>query len=561
MRLIILTSVFLLGAALNSPALLSASASQSILWPGDSISVEDASSHTLVSPSGNFSCGFHKVATNAYTFSIWFTRSADATVVWTANRDAPVNGRGSRAEFRKDGSLVIQDFDGQVVWSTNTGGTQADRVQLLDTGNLVVADAGGRELYWQSFEWPTDTLLPGQPITRYKRLVSASARGLPYSGFYNFYFDSNNILNLMYDGPEISSNYWPPPYNRWWENNRTAYNSSRFGSLDKHGVFTATDNTLLNASDMGDVAVMRRLTLDYDGNLRMYSLDDADGGSWRVTWVALPRQCDVHGVCGRYGVCTYLPRLSCSCPDGYVARDQGDWSKGCKRQFDLRCSDKVRFDKMPHVDFYGFDFNYTSGLTFDECRQICLDDCNCEAFGYKKGSGECLPKIAMWNGKVPDPRQAVYLKVPTRVRNLKPTVPESHGHTCNVQEREANVSSSYLQVKGNKINFAYFYWFLAVVFVVEAIFMAVGYLFVFRAADPAPAAWAVRVDEEGYALLDKISCEPELEELLDPRLRGDFSQVQAAVMLELALSCVDEDPNRRPSMNTVLHKLLSSDDP
>ncbi|TVU29930.1 hypothetical protein EJB05_21526, partial [Eragrostis curvula] len=271
--------------------------------------------------------------------------------------------------------------------------------------------------------------------------------------------------------------------------------------------------------------------------------------------------CDVHGVCGRYGVCTYLPRLSCSCPDGYVARDQGDWSKGCKRQFDLRCSDKVRFDKMPHVDFYGFDFNYTSGLTFDECRQICLDDCNCEAFGYKKGSGECLPKIAMWNGKVPDPRQAVYLKVPTRVRNLKPTVPDSHGHTCNVQEREANVSSSYLQVKGNKINFAYFYWFLAVVFVVEAIFMAVGYLFVFRAADPAPAAWAVRVDEEGYALLDKISCEPELEELLDPRLRGDFSQVQAAVMLELALSCVDEDPNRRPSMNTVLHKLLSSDDP
>ncbi|TVT97068.1 hypothetical protein EJB05_57707, partial [Eragrostis curvula] len=268
MRLIILTSVFLLGAALNSPALLSASASQSILWPGDSISVEDASSHTLVSPSGNFSCGFHKVATNAYTFSIWFTRSADATVVWTANRDAPVNGRGSRAEFRKDGSLVIQDFDGQVVWSTNTGGTQADRVQLLDTGNLVVADAGGRELYWQSFEWPTDTLLPGQPITRYKRLVSASARGLPYSGFYNFYFDSNNILNLMYDGPEISSNYWPPPYNRWWENNRTAYNSSRFGSLDKYGVFTATDNTLLNASDMGDDAVMRRLTLDYDGNLR-----------------------------------------------------------------------------------------------------------------------------------------------------------------------------------------------------------------------------------------------------------------------------------------------------
>ncbi|TVU39876.1 hypothetical protein EJB05_13319, partial [Eragrostis curvula] len=437
MRPIILTSVFLLSV------LSASSAGQSILWAGDSISVEDASSHTLVSPSGNFSCGFHKVATNAYTFSIWFTRSADATVVWTASRDAPVNGRGSRAEFRKDGSLVIQDFDGQVAWSTNTSGTQADRVQLLDTGNLVVADAGGREL-WQSFEWPTDTLLPGQPITRYKRLVSASARGLPYSGFYNLYFDSNNILNLMYDGPDISSNYWPPP-DLGWQNNRTAYNSSRFGSLDKSGVFTATDNTLLNASDMGDAAVMRRLTLDYDGNLRI------------------------------------------------------DWSKGCKRQFDLRCDDdKVRFDEMPHVDFYGFDFNYTPGLTFDKCQQICLADCSCEAFGYK-GTGECYPKFAMWNGKVPNPWQAIYLKVPTRVRKLKPTVLDSHGHTCLVQEREANVSSSYLQVKGNKINFAYFYWFLAAVFVVEAIFMAVGYLFVFR-AEPHTAATRVRVDEEGYAV-------------------------------------------------------------
>jgi hypothetical protein len=166
--LIILTSAFLLAS--------SASASESILWPGDSIAVEDASSHALVSPSGNFSCGFHKVATNAYTFAVWFTRSADATVAWTADRDAALNGRGSRAEFRRDGSLVLVDFDGHVAWSTNTSGTGADRVQLLDTGNLVVADAAGRKL-WQSFDWPTDTLLPEQPITRYKRLVSASARG------------------------------------------------------------------------------------------------------------------------------------------------------------------------------------------------------------------------------------------------------------------------------------------------------------------------------------------------------------------------------------------------
>jgi hypothetical protein len=49
----------------------------------------------------------------------------------------------------------------------------------------------------------------------------------------------------------------------------------------------------------------------------------------------------------------------------------------------------------------------------------------------------------------------------------------------------------------NKINFTYFYSFLTAAFVVEAIFIVVGYLFVFRAD---PAAGRVR-DEEGYALL------------------------------------------------------------
>ncbi|KAF8762765.1 hypothetical protein HU200_009072 [Digitaria exilis] len=493
---ILTSAIFLLLASLPSPARSASVVRRSTLCRGDSIAVEDASGDVLVSPSGNFSCGFYKVATNAYTLAVWFARSADATVAWTANRDAPVNGKGSRAVFRRtDGSLVLQDFDGHVSWMTNTSGTPADRVMLLDTGNLVVSDAGG-SILWQSFDWPTDTLLPYQPITRYKRLVSASAKGLPYSGYYNFYFDSNNILNLIYDGPEVSSNYWPDPFKQWWQNNRTAYNSSRYGSLDRYGAFTASDHTWFNASDVGDAGVMRRLTLDYDGNLRLYSLDDVDG-TWHATWVALPRQCDVHGICGPYGVCSYLPELACSCPEGFVPSDASDWSKGCRRRefYDVRCGEPVYFAEMPGFDFWGFDFNYTPGLTMETCRKICLDDRDCQAFGYRMGTGECYPKITLWNGRAPDiVKQNIFLKVPTRIKGLKPAVLEFHGHACTVHERNAtSVGSSYFEhVRGNKINFVYFYSFLAAAFVVEAIFIAVGYLFVFR-ADPAPSGR----DEEG----------------------------------------------------------------
>jgi hypothetical protein len=95
---------------------------------------------------------------------------------------------------------------------------------LLNIGNLVVMDTDGCHL-WRSFDTPTDTLLPWQPMTRNTKLVSASARGLLYSGFYAFYFASNNILTLIYNGPETSSIYWPDPFYLPWDNGRTTYNS------------------------------------------------------------------------------------------------------------------------------------------------------------------------------------------------------------------------------------------------------------------------------------------------------------------------------------------------
>lgn len=98
--------------------------------------------------------------------------------------------------------MVLTDQDGSIVWSTNTSNTQVDKAELLNTGNLVLKNPSGKIL-WQSFDSPTDTLLPSQRLTKSTKLISAIAKGAYSSGYFSLYFDNDNVLRLMYDGPEI----------------------------------------------------------------------------------------------------------------------------------------------------------------------------------------------------------------------------------------------------------------------------------------------------------------------------------------------------------------------
>jgi hypothetical protein len=458
---------------------------QSYLARGSSISIEDDTTTIQVSPNGAFSCGFYKVVTNAFTFSIWFSKSGDKTVTWTANRDAPVNGKGSKLVFQKDGRLTLLDYNGTAVWGTTT--THARIAQLLDTGNLVVMDLDGQHL-WKSFDSPTDTLLPLQPMTRNTKLVSASARGLLYSGSYTFYFNSDNVLTLIYSIPDISNIYWPNPYYKPWENGRSTYNSSQFGVLDNTGRFVASDKFQFEASDLGG-EVMRRLTLDYDGNLRLYSLDVTDG-SWLVSWMAFPRNCEIHGLCGINSLCTYIPKLECSCIEGFETIEPGDWSKGCKSKSNMStkmkrskgskgmvnsmANQKFSFRKLGGTDFWGYDFSYTKSLTLFECRNVCLGIQNCQAFGYQRGKGECFPKALLFNGKnFASPPNDIYLKVP----NVSLSSPESDSrktHQCKITEEVAYPSSPMLGGTTPKFKFDYFLSSVLTLLVIEVVLIVAG---------------------------------------------------------------------------------------
>ncbi|KAJ1431070.1 putative serine/threonine-protein kinase [Sesbania bispinosa] len=404
-----------------------------VLPQGSSLSVENPD--VLLSQNGVFSAGFHAVGTNAYCFAVWFT--PNPTVVWMANRDQPVNGKRSTLSLIKTGNLLLQDAGEFTVWATDTSSQSSVELVLSNTGNLVLRETGsvpGLTL-WQSFDFPTDTLLPQQQLSRYTKLVSSISESNHSSGFYNLFFDNDNVIRLLYNGPEISSIYWPDPGLVSWEAGRSTYNGSRIAVLNSLGNFSSSDDLTFMTSDYGTV-LQRRLTVDYDGNIRVYSRKNGKE-EWYVSWQAISKPCTIHGICGANSTCSYDPAGSgrkCSCLPGYKPKNGGsDWSLGCEPIYNSSCTKTSTgsgsyFLRLPHVDFYGYDSGFFPNYTLQECLNICLQSCNCKSIQYKfvveKGQFNCYPKTMLLNGyRSPDFQGDIYLKLPASFREF--THPEA----------------------------------------------------------------------------------------------------------------------------------------
>ncbi|KAM0930890.1 hypothetical protein ACQ4PT_000615 [Festuca glaucescens] len=446
----------------------------------------------LISPDTTFSCGFYPSGngTNAFYFSIWFTHATDKTVVWTADPRFPVNGQRSRISLNHDGNLVLTDVNGSTAWESNTSwGKHTTVVALLDTGNLVI-NVSADKIIWQSFDSPTNTLLPSQHLTRENRLAS-------HSDYHVLYFDNDNVLRLLYNGPEITSIYWPSPDYNALQNGRTRFNSSKIAVLDQEGNFLSSDGFRMIASDLG-LGIKRRITIDYDGNFRMYSLN-ASNGNWAITGEAVQQMCYVHGLCGRNGICEYSPRrVSCTCPPGYKMIDPENWNKGCTPTFRIDCGqpyEEFTFIKVPHGDFYGFDLTSNTSISLEECTKICLESCLCISFTYKGGEGLCYTKNLLYNGQVfPYFPGDNYFKVPKNVSSTSSASKHTGITACSPERSKVMLVSAYSKNSDN-ITWAYFYTFAAILGAVELLFIITGWYVLFKMHNMPKSV------EEGYKMI------------------------------------------------------------
>ena len=176
---------------------------------GSSLTAQEKDSY-WASPSGDFAFGFSQFGKGGYLLAIWFNKLPEKTVVWSANGDNLVPG-GSKVELTKDGKFVLNDPAGLEIWKVNLVSSGVAYAAMLDTGNFVLASQDS-SLLWQSFDHPTDTMLPSQTMSQGSKLVARYSEMNYSNGRFQFQLRLNGSLVLQtraYPTDYSYADYWP----------------------------------------------------------------------------------------------------------------------------------------------------------------------------------------------------------------------------------------------------------------------------------------------------------------------------------------------------------------
>ncbi|KAL3639902.1 hypothetical protein CASFOL_014870 [Castilleja foliolosa] len=364
---------------------------------------------TIVSSNGAFELGFFSPenSSNRYV-GIWYKQITVQTIVWVANRDSPIPETSSgNLRVVDPGILVLVNHTNGIVWSTNTSRTVQNPIaQLLDSGNLVVKDENDENYLWESFDYPTDTLLPGMKLGWNFRtgievyIRSWRASNDPSSGDYTYHCDPTGYPHkVLKRGGEVR--YRGGPLSG-------PGSSLRENSIFRFGL-VMNENEVYYHYELLNDSVISKFTLNEAGiGQRSVWVDRTRG--WVVYLTAPTDNCDIYKACGSYGVCRVENSPVCGClskftPNDPRGWDRGDWWNGCSRRMPLSCENGDGFLRYSGVKLPDtLNSRFYQSMSLEECKEMCMRNCSCTAYTSldlnRSGSG-CL----LWFGELVDIRE------------------------------------------------------------------------------------------------------------------------------------------------------------
>uniref|UniRef100_A0A6N2L1S6 Receptor-like serine/threonine-protein kinase n=1 Tax=Salix viminalis TaxID=40686 RepID=A0A6N2L1S6_SALVM len=322
--------------------------------------------HLLISKGNNFALDFQCSSSSNRYLGIWYYKVPEKTVVWVANRNDPIIGSSGFLFINQHGNLVLYGNDDQKlpVWSTYVSVEENDccEAQLLDSGNLIMVTKRSSSIIWQSFDHPTNTLLPGMKLGLDRKLgidrflTSWRSADDPGTGDFSARINPNGLPGVfLYYGtkPITRSLTWP------WRSHMSLYNRA----FNNSGYQT----------------------------YKALSWRQSDG-QWKDYWKTPQSQCDYYGHCGAYSTCevAHPSEFVCACLPGFEPKYQEKWSArdgsgGCvrKRQHTSSVCDhgegfvKIENYCLPDTSNAAWVDKIKSRA---DCELECKRNCSCSAY-------------------------------------------------------------------------------------------------------------------------------------------------------------------------------------
>ncbi|TKY49022.1 G-type lectin S-receptor serine/threonine-protein kinase [Spatholobus suberectus] len=364
----------------------------------------------IVSPGKTFALGFFSPGNSKNRYvGIWYNKILTQTVVWVANRDNPLIDSSGVLKLNETGVLVLLNHNKSVIWSSNT--TRSARypvAKLLDSGNLIVQDGNDnndpKDLLWQSFDYPVDTILPGQKfgrnlITGLNRYLSSwNSSEDPSQGEYSYQIDISGYPQFVLREGTLKIYRFG------------SWNGIQFSGapqLKQNAVtrfsFISDEEELYFRFELTNKSVIHRMVLTTDGYLLGIYWNN-EGKVWSLHGRIPVDDCDYYDKCGAYASCNINNIPPCNCLDGFVPKTADIYS-GCVRRTSLSChGDRfLKFSglKLPDTERSWFDRN----ISLEDCRILCMKNCSCTAYAaldVSKGPTGCL----LWFNDLIDMRES-----------------------------------------------------------------------------------------------------------------------------------------------------------
>ena len=356
--------------------------------------------------SGDFAFGFLQFESKGFLLAIWFNKIPQQTIVWSAKPSALVPA-GSTVQLTNT-QLVLKDPAGKQIWSSNdnnnVGLGSVSYAAILDTGNFILT-ATDSQVLWQSFDHPTDTILPSQTLN--SNLVSSYSKTNYTEG--RFLFSMGTDGNLVSSYPRIVPMRWSPLI--YWESETSGSGFNLVFNLSGSIYISAPNGSVvknLSSNTPSTDDFYHRAILEYDGVFRQYVYPktakitgNATPSPWPKDWSQVsdsipPNMCLPitnglgSGACGYNSYCRIGDdqRPTCHCPQGYDLLDPNDEIQGCKPIFtpqscDDEETDAFEFFSIENSDWPDADYEAFYGVNEDWCRRVCLDDCYCSAVVFR----------------------------------------------------------------------------------------------------------------------------------------------------------------------------------